>query len=88
MPILPNYTQFGGQHPETAALTNGLAAYGLTAPHTGRPYTEAMLLGVGGGLGAGYILWEFKAHPAAVAILVLGFRITWQYPLKFMETAA
>jgi hypothetical protein len=88
MPTLPGYTQFGGRHPETAALTNVLAAQGAKAPHTGRPYTEAMLLGVGGGLGAGYILWEFKAHPVTVSVLVLGFRINWQYPLKFMETAA
>ena len=86
MPILPHYTQFGGRHPETSTLTNSLAALGVTAPHTGQPYTEAMLLGVGGGLGAGYILWEFKAHQ--VAILVLGFQTNWQYPLKFMQTAA
>jgi hypothetical protein len=86
MPTLPHYTQFGGCHPETAALTNALAAQGVTAPHSGQPYTEAMLLGLGGGLGAGYILWEFKAHQ--VAILVLGFRTNWQYPQKFMETAA
>lgn len=88
MPILRGYTQFGGQHPETAALTNVLAALGVTAPHTGRPYTEAMLLGVGGGLGAGYILWEFQAEPQPVTVLVLGFRTNWQYPHKFMETAA
>ncbi len=86
MSTLPTYTQFGGRHPETAALTNALAAQGVTAPHTGQPYTEAMLLGVGGGLGAGYILWEFNAHK--VAVLVLGFRHNWQYPLKFMQTAA
>lgn len=86
MPTLPGYTQFGGRHPETAALTNVLAAQGVRAPHTGQPYTEAMLLGVGGGLGAGYILWEFKSHQ--VAILVMGFRTNWQYPQKFMELAA
>ena len=88
MPLLPTYTHFGGRQPETAALTNALAAQGAIAPHTGRPYSEAMLLGLGGGLGAGYILWEFKAHAVAVAVLVLGFRINWQYPLKFIETAA
>ena len=88
MPILPSYIQFGGCHPETAAMTNALAAQGVTAPHTGQPYTEAMLLGLGGGLGAGYILWEFKAHPTPVAILVVGFRNNWQYPIKFMEAAA
>jgi hypothetical protein len=86
VPILPTYTQFGGHHPETAALTNVLAAQGVRAPHSGQPYNEAMLLGLAGGLGAGYILWEFKAHQ--VAVLVLGFRINWQYPIKFLQTAA
>ena len=37
-----------------------------------------MVLGVGGGLGAGYILWEFKAHD--LRSLVFGFRNSWQYP--------
>lgn len=86
MGLLPGYRQFGGHDPETAALTNCLAQAGYIAPHTGRPYTEAMVLGVGGGLGAGYILWEFKAHQAAV--LVVAFRHNWQYPQKYLEAAA
>lgn len=86
MPILPGYAQFGGHHPETAALANCLAQAGYRAPHTGQPYSEAMVLGVGGGLGAGYILWEFKAHQ--VAVLVVAFSHNWQYPQKFLETAA
>jgi len=84
MPPLPAYTHFGGRHPETAALANCLAAVGVQAPHTGQPYTEALLLGLGGGLGAGYILWEFQEHHARV--LVLGWRSNWQYPVKFLET--
>ncbi len=86
MAVLPNYTRFGGCDPETASLANVLAAQGVTAPHTGQPYTEAMVLGIGGGLGAGYILWEFQAHQ--VSVMVLGFRINWQYPVKYLETAA
>ena len=39
----------------------------------GEPLSEAMVLGVGGGLGAGYILWEFDAHSAR-RVLTLGFR--------------
>ena len=43
----------------------------------GAPLSEAMILGAGGGLGAGYILWEFESHgyrgadarlPAPVAV--------------------
>jgi hypothetical protein len=64
--------------PETAALTWVLADRGVTSPLTGEPLTEAMVLGIGGGLGAGYILWEFKERDGA--ILTLGFRNRWQYP--------
>lgn len=72
-----------GCHPETAGLSNLLAFQGVVAPHTAAPYTEAMLLGLGGGLGMGYILWEFEAHFTA-RVLVIAFRNNWQYPKKFM----
>ncbi len=65
-------TSCGGKHPNTAALKNVLAAQEVKAPHPNKPFGEAMLLGIGGGLGAGYILWEFKQHESA--IIVLGFR--------------
>jgi hypothetical protein len=72
------YRLLGGVHPDTHAITGVLANRGLLAPHTDRPLTEAMVLGVGGGLGAGYILWEFERH--RMRSLVLGFRNNWQYP--------
>ena len=83
MPSVASYTHFGGRHAETASLTNLLRAQGVVAPHDGRPYSEAMLLGVGGGLGAGYILWEFREHQAKV--LVFGWRNRWQYPIKWYD---
>ncbi|MBL8163033.1 MAG: DUF4872 domain-containing protein [Anaerolineae bacterium] len=72
----------GGIHQNTAALKNVLAARGVVAPHTQQPFSEAMLLGIGGGLGAGYILWEFtrEAHP----LIVLGFRNRWNYGAEHM----
>ena len=77
----------GGAHADTAAFANVLANTGVVAPHTGEPLTEAMVLGVGGGLGAGYILWEFARH--GERIVVLGFRREWQYPGRWAsETAA
>ena len=85
MAILEQYRQFGGAHPVTATLTNVLAAEGAIAPHTGRPFSEAMIFGVGGGLGLGYILWEFKAH--ATANIVLGFRNRWNYPVDYLTQA-
>ena len=68
----------GGLHPETATLANVLANQGVVSGLTGEPMTEAAILGIGGGLGAGYILWEFKSHGGPV--LTLGFRNQWQYP--------
>jgi hypothetical protein len=68
----------GGLHPDTAMIANILANQGVISELTGQPVSEAAILGAGGGLGAGYILWEFKARVAA--ILTLGFRNQWQYP--------
>ena len=72
------YELRGGLHPETATLANVLANQGVVSGLTGEPLSEAAILGIGGGLGAGYILWEFKSHGAP--ILTLGFRNQWQYP--------
>jgi Butirosin biosynthesis protein H, N-terminal/Domain of unknown function (DUF4872) len=64
----------GGVHPDSAAIAAVL-------DHHGASVSEAMVLGVGGGLGAGYILWEFEAGRAHdTRVLVLGFRNQWQYP--------
>lgn len=71
------YVLRGGLHVEYAPLTSLLAQAGVVDPDTGAPFTEAMVLGIGGGLGMGYILWEFKAHNSAV--LVMGMRNRWQY---------
>jgi len=56
-------------------VKNTLAALSVKAPHTGKPFTEEMLLGIGGGLGMGYILWEFKKHDSA--ILAMAFQNKW-----------
>ena len=67
-----------GIHPDTASMATVLAARGVVSPITDRPLSEALLLVAGGGLGAGYILWEFESRKHAV--LTLGFRNQWQYP--------
>ena len=61
MSPLAGYQMRGGLHPETATLANVLANQGVVSGLTGEPLTEAAILGIGGGLGAGYILWEFQA---------------------------
>ena len=78
----------GGVHGDTAAFANVLANLGVVAPHTGEPLTEAMVLGVGGGLGAGYILWEFDSHQFRARVLTLGFRRQWQYPDRWARETA
>lgn len=85
---LEGYPQFGGVHPETAALTNVMAARQIAAPHTGQPFSEAMVFGIGGGLGMGYILWEFGQHRGQhdARVLVLAFQNSWQYSDRFVET--
>ena len=77
------YRLRGGVHPDTAAVANVLAHHDVVAGHTGEPLSEAMVLGIGGGLGAGYILWEFKAHESAT--VVIGFRNRWQYPDRWIR---
>ncbi len=69
------WTLRGGTDPDTAALTNVLAHRGVAGPDG--PLTEPLLFVVGGGLGAGYILWEF-AHDDS-RVVTLGFTHSWQY---------
>ena len=75
------YRMRGGLHPETATLANVLANQGVISGLTGEPLTEAAILGIGGGLGAGYILWEFQSHSGPT--LTLGFLNQWQYPASW-----
>jgi hypothetical protein len=65
----------GGTDPDTAALANVLAHRGVTGPDG--PLSEPLLLVAGGGLGAGYILWEFTHDDSR--IVTLGFTHSWQY---------
>lgn len=60
MPTLNNFNHFGGLHWETGFLTNLLAYQGVTAPHTGKPISEALLMGISGGICAGYFAFAYK----------------------------
>jgi butirosin biosynthesis protein H-like/uncharacterized protein DUF4872 len=73
------YMLRGGTHPDTAALANTLANAGVTAGS--KPLSEELILGIGGGLGAAYILWQFTGRPP---IVTLGFRNQWQYPERWL----
>ncbi len=58
--IIDDYNQFGGTLLETAAVKNVLAHYGVRAPHTGEPFSEALLFGINGGIGASYFNFEYE----------------------------
>jgi len=62
-------TEFSGRHWETGSIHNALAAQGIQAPHTGKPYSEALLLGVSGGIAFGYFTFEYKGYLPHVALL-------------------
>ncbi len=62
MAFLADYSQFGGVHWETGSIRNVLAHQGVIAPHTGKPLSEAMLLGVSGGIVAGYFTFEYTGY--------------------------
>ena len=61
--------QLYGRHWETGSIHNALALQGIKAPHTGRPYSEALLLGVSGGVAFGYFTFEYKGYLPHVALL-------------------
>ncbi|MGI5500079.1 BtrH N-terminal domain-containing protein [Lentzea sp. CA-135723] len=73
------WTLRGGTDPDAAAVTTMLAARGITG------LTEALVFGIGGGIGAGYILWEFKQHNSRH--VTLGFCNSWQYVTRRTEKA-
>src|SRR5687768_2777220 len=62
-------TQLTGRHWETGSVHNALAMQGVKAPHTGKPYSEALLLGISGGITFGYFTFEYKGYLPHVAIL-------------------
>ena len=57
--MIEGYNQFGGRSPESAPLTNVLHAMGAS-------YSEPMIFGLGGGIGASYFVFEYKGTPPNV----------------------
>ncbi len=69
MPTLPNYHQFDGLHWETGCIRNALDYQGVKAPHTGQPFSEALLFGVSGGAVFGYFSFAYEGYDPHVALL-------------------
>lgn len=61
--------QLNGRHWETGSIHNALSSQEVKAPHTGQPYSEALLLGVSGGIAFGYFTFEYKGYLPHVALL-------------------
>jgi hypothetical protein len=68
MPTLHNYDQFDGLHPEMGTIRNALAHRGIVAPHTGQPFTEALLLGISGGVSVLYFVFDYEGYEPNVFI--------------------
>lgn len=68
MPTLHDYNQFEGAHWEMGAVRNVLAHQGVVAPHTGEPFTEAMLLGISGGVSVLYFVFDYEGYEPNVFI--------------------
>ena len=64
MTVLSDYHHFSGRRWEPGSVCNFLAYRGATAPHSGQPYTEALLLGISGGIVMGYFSFAFGIRPA------------------------
>ncbi len=75
-----------GIHPPTAALTRILQFNAVNNPLSGQPYSEAFILGIGGGLDNGCILYQFKHLPHP--LLMLGFRSRWNNSREFLRKAS
>lgn len=69
MPTLKNYTQFDGLHWETGTVRNALDYQGVKAPHTNKPYSEAMLMGISGGAVMGNFSFVYEGHDPHARIL-------------------
>ena len=66
---LTDYNQFDGLHWETGSIRNYFAYRGFKAPHTNEPFSEAMLMGISGGVVMGYFSFAYTGYDPHVAIL-------------------
>lgn len=81
--LLQNYRPAGGIHPETATVANVLTHLGVLAPHTGKPFTEELCLGLGGGIGFEVRLHQGRGWPGPR--FAVGVRRAASEPKVFVE---
>ena len=64
-----NFTVFDGRNWETSSFVNFMASRGFKAPHSGMPYSEALLMGVSGGAVMGYFSFAYEGYDPMCRIL-------------------
>jgi hypothetical protein len=69
MTVLNNYHQFEGVHYETGTVHNFYNYMSVIAPHTNRGYSEALLMGISGGITFGYFTFAYQGHDPQCNIL-------------------
>ncbi len=69
MPTLTNYEQFNGRHWETGTVHNYFAYRGVKTLHNDNPYSEALLMGVSGGIVMGYFSFAYDGYDPMAKVL-------------------
>jgi hypothetical protein len=80
MTTLDNYNQFGGVHPEFAPLRNSLAHLNVVSNIDSQPISEAMLFGIGAGIGGSYFNFVYEGYAPTLSISMIG-----RYKAKYGE---
>jgi Domain of unknown function (DUF4872)/Butirosin biosynthesis protein H, N-terminal len=76
---------FPGCGPATTSLRVLLAAAGVNDPHTGEPFTEAMLFGIAGGVGIGVAAFHYAKEDFS-SFFIAG-RHLWFDDVGYLQTA-
>jgi hypothetical protein len=69
MAVLADYNYFLGRHWETGSVSNHYAYQGVKAPHTNQPYSEALLMGVSGGIVMAYFSFAYECYDPQARVL-------------------
>jgi hypothetical protein len=80
------FLHFTGSVPAATTLRALLANAGVLAPHTRQPFTEAMVFGLGGGIGAG--MFAFRYEKENFSSFYLAGRHLWDDDVAWFERAA
>ncbi|MCB9420177.1 MAG: DUF4872 domain-containing protein [Ardenticatenaceae bacterium] len=87
MPKLNDYQQFNGRHWGTGTVHNFYTYRGVKAPHTGQPYSEALLMGVSGGIVMGYFVFAYEGYDPQARILTRNTFDPWDTYLSRLGVA-